>query len=379
MDTKNDYLQDLISQAEAQGGVILQLNNQSRAVVLTVDAYNELVLKSNAVGESIPKKKKTVLVTGGAGYIGSHVVHDLLFHGFDVVVIDNLSTGRREAVPDEASFIEGDVSDPVILREVFNAYSIDAVMHFAATLTAATPDEFLKNNVFATHNLLAAMAEAGVVRIIFSSSAAVYGNASSVPTSETAAVDPLSPYGYSKMLAEQAISFYAAHKGFSATVFRYFNVCGAEPSGQLGPNPNTPALIPLIVKVALGKESKLVINGNAYSTFDGTQVRDFIHVLDVARALRLALEDTHDGYKVYNVGSGKGSSVEEVVRTAAEVLNRMIPIEVGPVRAGDPSISIADATLIDKEMGFKTEYSDLETILKTTWNYFSQVYKTAPK
>ncbi len=376
MSTKNEYLQDLLAQVESQDGVVLRVGKQSKAVVLSIEAYNDLLAKSGATTmeqSSEPAVHKTILVTGGAGYIGSHTVQNLRARGYSVIVIDNLSTGQREFVPGDVVFIEGDAGDPDLLRAVFASYRVDAVMHFAASLeveeSVALPIEYFENNVGTTTRLLRAMAEAGVVSIIFSSTGAVYGEAEKVPTPETSPLQPNNPYGHSKMIAEQIISYYAQHAGFSATILRYFNVCGAEPKGKLGDTHINSHLVPIVLEVAQGKREKLIINGSDYDTFDGTCVRDYIHVMDIAEAHRLALEKLDQpGLSVYNVGTGKGYSVEEMTRAAAEVLNRMVQIEMGPRRAGDAAITVADTSKIRNELGFAPQYSDLETIIKTTWN-----------
>jgi UDP-glucose 4-epimerase len=320
-----------------------------------------------------PTVHKTILVTGGAGYIGSHTVLNLRQHGYSVVVIDNLSTGQRSFVPDDVVFIEGDAGDIGLLRSVFSSYHIDAVMHFAASLeveeSVAVPVPYLENNLGTTLRLLAAMAEAGVTSIILSSTGAVYGDQVKMPIAETASLQPTNPYGQSKILCEQALEYYAKWVGFSATVLRYFNVCGAEPSGKLGDTHINSHLIPIVLEVAQGKREKLIINGSDYDTFDGTCVRDYIHVMDIAEAHRLALENLGTpGLSTFNVGTGKGYSVEEITRAAAEVLNRMIQIEMGPRRAGDPPIAVADTQKIRTKLGFVPQYSDLETIIKTTWH-----------
>lgn len=377
------YLQELINEVNSRGGgIVLSLGGKSEAVVLNIQKYNDLLVQASRAPKPNLEAPQTILVTGGAGYIGSHTVRQMLSQGYQVVILDNLSTGRREFVPDNAIFIQGDVGDAELLRGLFSEYPIDAVMHFAASLeveeSVRKPKEYLQNNFINTSVLLDAMVAAGVNKIIFSSTAAVYGeNQQVIPIPETAALEPNNPYGYSKYLAEELLRYYSRNLGLQVTVLRYFNACGACLEGDLGDTHTNAHLIPIIIEVAQGLRDKITIFGNDYDTFDGTCIRDYIHVLDVADAHIRALQHIGHGgqvsgeagsFSVYNVGTGKGCSVEEMIRAAAEITNRMIPIEIGGRRAGDAPVTVADNDKIKRELGFEPHYSDLENIIKTTWN-----------
>jgi UDP-glucose 4-epimerase len=375
------YLEQLIKEVNARGGgIVLTLGGKSEAVVLNINRYNDLLKQaSNTMTTSTisagTKLKQAILVTGGAGYIGAHTVRQLLAQGYTVVVLDNLSTGRREFVPPDVEFVQGDVGDREILRHIFTHFTIDAVMHFAASLeveeSVAKPGLYLKNNFINTAILAEAMAEHDVRSIIFSSTAAVYGeDQGAVPIPESAALQPNNPYGHSKYLAEKLLKYYSDYLGFRVTVLRYFNASGACLEGDLGDTHMNSHLVPIILEVAQGSREKIIVNGNDYPTFDGTCIRDYIHVLDVADAHILALQKlgVDDAYHVYNVGTGKGSSVEEMICAAAEITNRMVPMEIGPRRAGDAASTVADNAKIKADLGFEPKYSTIETIIKTTWN-----------
>ena len=374
------YLEELIREVNLRGGgIILSMAGKSEAVVLNIQKYNDLMEQlgqatKTATNTSPMKKSQTILVTGGAGYVGSHTVRQLLTQGYKVVIVDNLSTGKKEFVAPQATFYEGNFGDPTLLTKIFAENNIDAVMHFAASLeveeSVAKPAEYLHNNVIHTITLLAEMNRANVKKIIFSSTGAVYGEQIKMPIPETAELNPGNPYGYTKYLGEVLLKYYAEHLGFQASVLRYFNVCGASFEGDLGDTHINSHLIPIIMEVAKGVREKLTVFGNDYNTFDGTCVRDYIHVLDVAEAHILALEKlgTGDSYNVYNLGTGKGLSVEEMVAAVAEITERMVPMEMGPRRAGDAPSTVADNSKIKRELGFEPKFSDLDTIIKTTWN-----------
>lgn len=378
---EQSYLEQLINEVKARdGGLILNVDGRPEAVVLSIDKYNELVSESRVKSQESSQaqadqtfiKPKTVLVTGGAGYIGAHLARQLINAGHKVIIVDNLSTGKRENVPGAAKFIEGDFGDVNLLRDVFASEKIDAVMHLAASIeveeSVRLPVKYLENNALNTAHLLSAMDEVGVKNIIFSSTAAVYGEQKNQPIPESATPAPGNPYGYSKYLAEEIIKYYCEHREFNAVVFRYFNACGCDFDGQIWPTHESHLLAKLMAVIA-GKEEQLVINGNDYSTHDGTCVRDFVHVLDIVSAHLLALGrvDKLSGFHLFNIGTGKGVSVLEMVNAAAEVLNKMIPMQLGPRREGDAAEAVAETAKIKNELGFSAQLSDLETIIKTAY------------
>jgi UDP-glucose 4-epimerase len=380
------YLQNLIEEAKSRGGgLIVNQDNKPAAVVMTVEKYNELLVKAgvqqngqvetqNEMEEDFhSNNNKKILVTGGAGYIGSHVVRELVKSGYEVIVIDNLSSGKREHVPSEVKFVEGDLADTNLLRDIFASENIYAVMHFAASLeveeSVREPQKYLQNNALNTANLLQVMAEFNVKKFIFSSTAAVYGNQEISPIQETAKVQPNNPYGYSKLLSERIIKYYCHFMDFHAVIFRYFNACGADFDGTIKPTHDS-HLIPIVIEAAMGKRSFINVYGSDYSTADGTCVRDYVHVLDIARAHVLVLDkmDHVENYRIYNIGTGTGSSVLEIINQASQILNKPIPMESAPRRAGDSVVTVADNAKIKQDLGFELEYSDLRTIIKTTWH-----------
>jgi UDP-glucose 4-epimerase len=355
-----------------------------------VEKYNQLLNGENSgVLEAAPislpasdqrslafQKKPKILVTGGAGYIGAHLARVLLKAGYEVVVFDNLSTGKRENVPAGAVFIEGDLADVNLLRDLFAATEFDAVMHMAASIeveeSVRFPEKYLENNTINTAKLLSVMAEAGVRKIIFSSTAAVYGEQEKIPITEKAQVHPNNPYGYSKLLAEKVIKYYSAYQDFKAIVFRYFNACGCDFDGQIQAT-HSSHLIPIVLDVAKGNRPYVLVNGDDYSTVDGTCVRDYVHVLDIAEAHVKALEklDTGENFRIVNIGTGRGCSVKEVINNTSEIINRIIPMEIGSRRPGDAPATVADNTKLKRELGYEPKYSDLETIISTSWKQFT--------
>ncbi len=386
----NGYLKSLIDEVEnREGGLILNLDGQPKVVVLSIEKYNQLISNSQfpisnetQLEESVQvqQQPKNVLVTGGAGYIGAHLTKQLLEVGHSVTVVDNLSVGTRSNVPEGARFVEGDLKDLNLLRDIFASEKFDAVMHMAALIeveeSIRQPQKYFENNVLATANLLAAMNEAGVKNLVFSSTTAVYGDQENQPISETSPLRPASPYGLTKMLAEEVIRYYAEYFGTRAVVFRYFNACGFDPAADIQQTHDS-HLLANIMQVAKGKNEQITVFGTDYETTDGTCVRDYIHVLDICGAHLKALEifdSLSDGgsLKVYNIGTGKGRSVLEMINAAAEVLNKMIPMEVGERRAGDAAVAVADNSKIKEDLGFELLYSDLETIVKTAWKQISQ-------
>jgi|SRR3989344_57126 len=378
----NSYLQELINEAKARdGGLILNLNGRPEVVVLTVEKYNQLISESanqrlsEQADQANSFKPKTILVTGGAGYIGSHLTRELLKQGHKVVVLDNLSSGKRENVPDEAVFVEGDLADVNLLRDLFAANNFDAVMHMAASIeveeSVNNPQKYFENNAVNTAKLLSVMNEANVKKIIFSSTCAVFGDQAGELFGETAPVKPNNPYGFSKAMAEKSIKYYCQFVGFDAAVLRYFNAGGSSLEAEIKPT-HVSHLLPIIFEVAAGLRPYITINGNDYQTPDGTCVRDFVHVLDIAGAHLKALDylASHSGFHIFNIGTGSGASVLQMINATAEVLNKMIPMEIGPRRAGDAAMLIADNSKMVNELGYRLEYSDLPTIISSSWAQF---------
>ena len=373
-----NYLQELIDEVrQRNGGLILNLGGKPEAVVLSIEKYNEILAAPKAelnepTEEKILFTPKTVLVTGGAGYIGAHIARHLVNAGHKVIVLDNLSCGKAENLPAQVKFIEGDCGDLNLLRDIFAGHPIDAVMHLAASIeveeSVLYPEKYLENNAMNTAMLLSAMNEAGVKNIIFSSTAAVYGQQKQQPIPENARPLPENPYGYSKLIAEDIIKYYSDHKDFKAVVFRYFNACGSDFDGQIKATHES-HLLAKLMHVVNGKTDVLVVNGQDYDTHDGTCVRDYVHVLDITSAHLLALEKLPDleKFSLFNIGTGRGVSVLEMVNAVSESLNKMIPMEPGPKRAGDASMAVADNSKIKSVLGFEPKFSDLDTIAKTAY------------
>lgn len=315
---------------------------------------------------------KKILVTGGAGYIGSHTVKLLQEVGKEVIVLDNLSTGHARFV--SCPLIIGDLSDKPLLNKIFSEYDIEAVIHFAASLiveeSMLVPGKYFENNVSNGLNLINTMAAHGVDKFIFSSTAAVYGEPQYNPIDEDHPKIPLNPYGESKLIFEKILKWYSMAHSLSSVSLRYFNASGAHTDGSLGEDKDFVShLVPRVLKVASRQLESLPVYGNDYPTPDGTCIRDYIHVLDLAQAHVLALKklEQETGCFAYNVGTGKGYSVLDVINTAMEVTNKMITIEYAPRRPGDPASLVAECEKIKRELGFEPKYSDLTTILKTSW------------
>ena len=313
-----------------------------------------------------------LLVTGGAGYIGSVIAHQLLEAGHETVVLDNLSTGYERAVPEGARFSKGDLLGA---EEVSDALSegFDGVLHFAALSLVGEsferPERYYRNNVCGTLNLLEAMLEAGVPRLVFSSTAAVYGEPEEVPIPESAPALPTNPYGASKLAVDRMIGAVCEARGLAATSLRYFNVAGA--SGRFGEDhePET-HLIPLILRTAAGAGEPVRIFGTDYPTRDGTAIRDYIHVEDLGRAHLLALEAAKPGeHRIYNLGNGAGFSVREVVEAARRVTGRPIEAVEAPRRAGDPAVLVASGDRIQAELGWRPEKPELEAMISDAWEW----------
>ncbi len=318
-----------------------------------------------------------ILVTGGAGYIGSHTVLELIKRGHRVVVLDNLSKGHRAAV-DGIEFVHGDTGDTRLLGETFKKYNIKAVVHFAASSlvgeSVQQPAAYYQNNVVKGLALLDAMVNSGVLQLVFSSTAAVYGEPVEVPISEEHPTLPTNPYGATKLAFEGAMRWYGGAYGLRYASLRYFNAAGADPAGKIGEDhcPET-HLIPLVLKAAVGSGSNLVIFGTDYPTPDGTCIRDYIHVSDLAAAHALALDALAAGRDtaVYNLGNGSGYSVLEVIRTAEEVVGKPIDVKYGPRRPGDPAVLVAGSGRIKEELGWRPGFADLKSIIETAWFWHS--------
>lgn len=320
-----------------------------------------------------------ILVLGGAGYIGSHTVYALKEQGEDVVVIDNLETGYREAVHPQARFYEGDIRDREFLDQVFEQEKeIRAVIHFAANSQVGEsmekPLKYYDNNLCGTKVLLEAMVDHDIKHIVFSSTAATYGEPERIPILETDRTEPVNTYGETKLSMEKMFKWVGRAHGLHYVSLRYFNACGAHISGQIGEahNPET-HLIPLILQVPLGQRKAITVFGEDYDTKDGTCIRDYIHVTDLAQAHILAVEYLMKGNdsNIFNLGNGVGFTVKEVIETARKVTGHPIPAEMAKRRAGDPAQLIASSEKAKSVLGWKPEYADLETIIKTAWNWHS--------
>ena len=320
-------------------------------------------------------KKKNILVVGGAGYIGSHMVKDLLRAGYEVVIMDNLSTGHRELLPG-GIFFEGNLGDAKLLDRIFSEYQISAVMHFAAFSLVGDsmqdPIAYYRNNIAGTIELLAAMVRHNVKYFIFSSSAAVYGEPVEIPIKEDHPCNPTNPYGATKVAVEKLLNDCDYAYGLKSVSLRYFNAAGADESGEIGElhEPET-HLIPLVLKVASAKKKNIKIFGTDYPTYDGTCIRDYIHVNDLAQAHLLALEALLSGKEssVYNLGNSKGYSVREVIELSEKITKKTIRTVEAERRPGDPAELIAGSDKIREELGWKPGYEDLETIITTAWNW----------
>lgn len=311
-----------------------------------------------------------VLITGGAGYIGSHAIREFRESGHEVVVLDNLSQGHRAAVPASVPLVVGDLADPETLARALDG--VEAVIHFAGLLNVAEsvgqPALYYRVNVVKSLALLDAMADRGIRRIVFSSTCATYGMPVRLPMDEDHPQDPINPYGASKRAFERALLDHSRAGLLRATALRYFNASGCHPDGSLGED-HAPEvhLIPLAIDAALGRRPGLTIHGTDYDTPDGTCVRDYIHVQDLARAHVLALGGIDSGaaYKVYNLGTETGHSVREVVDVVGRVTGRPVPVQTGPRRPGDPSRLIASAARIREELGFRPLHPGLDGIVET--------------
>lgn len=316
-----------------------------------------------------------VLVCGGAGYIGSHMVRRLLGDRHDVVVFDNLSTGHRQAVG-AAPLVVGDLLDQTALKSLFAVHRFDAVMHFCALslvgVSVTDPYGYYRNNVVGTLNLLQAMQDTAVNKLVFSSTAAVFGNPESELIDESHPTRPINPYGASKLMVERILADAAIAYGLRSVALRYFNAAGADPSGEIGEahRPET-HLIPNVLRAALAGDCTLKVFGDDYPTLDGTCVRDYIHVDDLAAAHLKAIEFMvdHDGAHVFNLGNGKGFSVLELIAAARRVTGMAIAFERGPRRAGDPATLVAASTKSRAELGWSPKFANLDDIIASAWRW----------
>lgn len=323
-----------------------------------------------------------ILVTGGAGYIGSFVSHRLIEQGHFVLVYDNFSTGFKEALHPQCKFVLGDVRDRELPARVMKDNKIDLVMHFAAKLNVpeslVSPLEYFENNFFGTMNLLQCCERAGVKKFLFSSTAAVYGDTQKSLVSESEPIDPINPYGETKGFSEKLLFDQARAKGLSFISLRYFNVSGASLDGRLGQRTkNSFNLIKNVCEVALGHRPFVEVYGHDFSTKDGSGVRDYIHVEDLAQAHIVAAEKIYNSRSqindVYNCGYGKGYTVLEVIKTLEKISGKVIPFEFKPRRAGDPAAVVADVSKITRDLQWTPKYQDLEVIVETTYKWFQQL------
>ena len=316
-----------------------------------------------------------ILVAGGAGYIGSHMIKHFLQTNYEVTILDNLSTGYKDNCQG-FPLHQIDLKDKDRVLQFFKKQSFDAVMHFASFINVGEsyhhPEKYYQNNVINSFHLLDAMIERGIKNFIFSSSAAVYGEPTKIPINEDHPIAPVNPYGSTKAEVEKKLEEYRLTKGLNYISLRYFNACGAHPDGSIGErhNPET-HLIPLILQAASGRRKNIQIHGDDYDTSDGTCVRDYIHVMDLVEAHLLALNSLiNNGQSaIYNIGNNQGFSVKEIIQAAEAVTQKQIPIEMGERRKGDPAQLIADNQKIIQELNWHPRYSDLNTILSTAWQW----------
>jgi len=320
-----------------------------------------------------------ILVLGGAGYIGSHTVSELVKAGEEVVIADNLETGHIEAVNKKAVFYEGDIRNKEFADSIFDNEKIDAVIHFAANSlvgeSMTNPLKYYDNNLYGTKVLLESMVAHGVDKIVFSSTAATYGEPESIPILETDKTEPTNPYGETKLSMEKMMKWTGVAHGLRYVALRYFNACGAHKSGEIGEahNPET-HLIPLILQVPNGQRESVSIFGTDYDTKDGTCVRDYIHVTDLADAHLRAMEYLQSGGEstCMNLGNCKGNSVLEVIEAAREITQKEIPVVLDKRRPGDPPVLVGSAEKARKILGWEPEYGDIKVILRDAWNWYCQ-------
>lgn len=319
-----------------------------------------------------------LLVTGGAGYIGSHTVRALLTAGYEVIVLDNFSRGHRSAIPPEVPYIAMDIANPE-LENILKEHKIEGVMHFAAHSQVGEsmvhPSIYYENNVVGSYRLIEAARRAGIRHFVFSSTAAVYGEPDRIPIIETASLAPTNVYGRTKLMIEQILKDYSDSYGMHYVALRYFNAAGADESGVIGED-HTPEthLIPLVLATALGQRKEITVFGTDYDTADGTCIRDYIHVNDLAQAHVLAMKYLKEGGNsiAFNLGSGHGFSVKEIIETAKRVTGIDFPVSYGSRRAGDPSVLIASSDLIKRLLGWNPQYSNVDKIIGDAWQWHQQ-------
>ncbi|HAC62860.1 MAG TPA: UDP-glucose 4-epimerase GalE [Cyanothece sp. UBA12306] len=329
--------------------------------------------------------KAKILVTGGAGYIGSHVVWALLKEGYEVIILDNLIYGHRDLVENilKVELVVGDIGDRSLLDNLFTQYSIDAVMHFAAFAYVGEsikyPHKYYRNNIAHTLILLEAMRNASVNKLVFSSTCATYGVAQSVPITEDHPQKPINPYGASKLMVERILEDFSRAYDLNYVCFRYFNAAGAHPDGLLGEDHTPePHLIPLVLLTALGKREFISIFGTDYPTPDGTCIRDYLHVMDIAQAHLLGLEYLLDNgtSDIFNLGNGNGFSIQQVIDTALKVTKKPILVKESDRRLGDPPILVGSSEKARKILGWQPQYTTLEDILTHAWHWHKNRHQT---
>ena len=321
----------------------------------------------------------SILVCGGAGYIGSHTVHQLVEKGEDVVIVDNLQTGHMGAVNPKAKFYKGDIREAEVLDRIFTENKIDAVVHFAANSlvgeSMTNPLKYFNNNVYGMQVLLEAMVRHGIDKIVFSSTAATYGEPERIPIMEDDRTEPTNPYGQSKLIMEKMMKWVSLANGIRYVSLRYFNAAGAIEDGSIGEDhsPET-HLIPLILQVPLGKRDHITVFGEDYPTPDGTCLRDYIHVLDLADAHVLAIDYLRRGGEsnIFNLGNGQGFSVKEMIEAAREATGLDIQVEIGERRAGDPAQLIASSEKARKVLGWQPKFTDVKAVIGTAWKWHQQ-------
>jgi UDP-glucose 4-epimerase len=320
-----------------------------------------------------------ILVTGGAGYVGSHAVYGLIDKGYEVVVVDNLQTGFKDAIHAEAKFYEGDIRDTAFLDGVFENERIDGVIHFAANSLVGEsmekPLDYFDNNVHGTQKLLESMIRFDVKNIVFSSTAATYGEPIEVPITEEHVTNPINAYGETKRVMEKLMHWASEAHKLNYISLRYFNVAGAHSSGEIGEshNPET-HLIPIILQVPLGRRDYLSIFGDDYSTEDGTCIRDYIHIEDLIDAHILAMKKLLDGGEcgIYNLGTGTGYSINQMLEAARKVTGHPIPAKVAERRAGDPAVLVASNKLAKEQLGWSPKWTKVEDIIESAWKFYEK-------